>query len=283
MNSPGQDPSQRPWPFGAGNAPMGGHLKSIVGGIVILIIVGIALIRSVATVPTGHIGVVTQFGKITNELLDEGFHVINPLNSVTQLDLRVINVTQTAECFSRDLQLVKVHYSLLLRLPKDKAITVLHDVGPLYTQHFVIPILDEVLKQNTAQFNAEDLVAKRDDIRVLTQKALQPRIGKIVEVQDIIIRNIDFSPEYAKSIEEKQVAQQSALKAGNQLKQARVDAETKIAKADGEAKAIQIQGQALANNPAIVQWEAIKRWDGKAPSTVLLDEHSKLSVIFPIQ
>lgn len=256
-------------------------MKAAIAIVISLVVAGVFLFFCVATVPTGRVGVVNQFGKITGDVLGEGIHFINPVNSVIPLDLRMINSTEKTECFSKDLQHVTIYYSLLTRLPKDNAISVLQNIGPHYVETVIVPKVQEVLKQHTAQYDAEDLVAKRDEIRAATIATLVPRVKGVADIQDIVIRNIDFSNEYERAIEEKQVAMQKALKATYELQQAKVEADKRIVEAEGEAKAITLQGEALVKNPAMVRYEAMKKWDGKVPATVLLTDQLNSPIVLP--
>src|SRR5215472_9881305 len=64
-------------------------LPRVVGGagsrfvrLLVLVFLIIFLFASLVSVPTGHVGVLTLFGKVTGETLGEGIHLINPLKSV---------------------------------------------------------------------------------------------------------------------------------------------------------------------------------------------------------
>jgi prohibitin 2 len=75
------------------------------------------------------------------------------------------------------------------------------------------------------------------------------------------------------------------LRAENELKKANIEAEQAVETAKGEAEALKVRGEALQANPGVAQLEAIKKWDGKAPQTVVLQgqDTADLSVVFPIR
>ena len=68
-----------------GNMPamprLGGFASKFLRGLGLVLLL-ILLFASVVSVPTGHVGVLTLFGRVTGETLGEGMHVINPLKSV---------------------------------------------------------------------------------------------------------------------------------------------------------------------------------------------------------
>jgi prohibitin 2 len=94
------------------------------------------------------------------------------------------------------------------------------------------------------------------------------KIGEILWVEDIVIRNIDLSKELEKAIEAKMVAEQQAAQARFTQVQTQVEAETAVIKAKGEAEAIKVRGEALKLNPAFLHLQIVERWNGKSPLVV---------------
>ena len=92
--------------------------------------------------------------------------------------------------------------------------------------------------------------------------------GLPIQLKSLKVLNIDFSDAFEKSIEEKVVQQQAALKAKNKTAQVKEEAEQKIIQAKAEAEAISIRAKALNENKDIVFLNLIEKWDGKAPNTI---------------
>jgi regulator of protease activity HflC (stomatin/prohibitin superfamily) len=90
-------------------------------------------------------------------------------------------------------------------------------------------------------------------------------------VDDFSIVNFDFSSEFNRAIEAKQVAEQNALKAKNDLDRIKIEAEQKIAAAQAEAEAIRIQAEAITQQGGrdYVQLQAIERWNGQLPAQMI--------------
>jgi prohibitin 2 len=230
-----------------------------------------------ATVDTGNVGVITNFGKVTGRVLDSGWHLVGPVDHVTEI------TTQTdADCFSSDLQEVKITLAVQTRITKENASDIFKNYGVEYMSQAEPKILD-ALKAETAKYEAAEIIANRDKIRSEALKAAQDRLQGFVEVQDLSIVNVAFSDDYEKAIEAKQVAQQRAEQAKYELQQAEVEADKKVASARGEAEAIQIRGDALAKNPAVIDLELINKWDGKAPDTLVTSgSGGAASIILPV-
>ncbi len=146
------------------------------------------------------------------------------------------------------------------------------------------PKIYEMLKAQTAKYDAAELVANRERIRQEIIKTAQERLEGFVEVEDISLVNLTFSPDYERAIEAKQVAQQRAEQAKYELQQAEIEAQKKVAQAKGEAQAIQIRGDALAKNPAVIQLEIVQKWDGKTPQTLVTGGNSSgTSILLPLK
>ncbi len=257
-------------------------LTSAFGLGLILFAVLTAFLFFTATVETGNVGVITNFGKVTGAVLDSGWHLVGPVDHVTEISIRTITTQTDATCFSSDLQAVNITLAVQTRITKENATDIYKNYGTEYMSQASPKILD-ALKAETAKYEAAQIIANRDKIRSEALKAAQQRLQGFVEVQDLSIVNVAFSQEYEKAIESKQVAQQRAEQAKYELQQAQVEAEKKVASAKGEAEAIQIRGDALAKNPAVIELELINKWDGKAPdSLVTSGGGGAASIILPI-
>ncbi len=221
-----------------------------------------------ATVQTGNVGVVTNFGRITGTVLDAGWHLVGPVDHVTEVSIRTITTQTDATCFSKDLQDVTITLAFQTRITKENATEIYKNFGIEYMGQATPKILD-ALKAETAKYDAAEIIANRDKIRSEALNAARVRLKDFVDVQDLSIVNVAFSADYARAIEAKQVAQQRAEQAKYELQQAQVEADKKVATAKGEAEAIQIKGDALAKNPAVIELELINKWDGKTPETLV--------------
>ena len=119
-----------------------------------------------------------------------------------------------------------------------------------------------------ARFSAEELLAKRDDVKRDVEAALRNQLASYnIVVEAIQITNFQFSASFDHAIEAKQTAEQNALKAKNDLERIKIEAEQKVAMAKAEAEAIRIQADAIRaqGGTEYVQLKAIEKWDGQLP------------------
>ena len=82
-------------------------------------------------------GVLTQFGRVTGEVLPEGLHVVSPLQYVNKLTIQTQNLKEAAQVPSKEGMLVSMDTSLLYHLDPTKAANVYppHSITPAHPSH----------------------------------------------------------------------------------------------------------------------------------------------------
>lgn len=236
---------------------------------VAFIVVGV-LFQSYTIVTAGHTGVQVTMGTVNPVPLTEGFHFVNPISTVKDVDVRLQRATlQGANASTKDLQVVHTDIVVNYRLNASQTAHIYKDFGLNLDDKLLGPAINESFKAITAHFNSEELITKRDVVSAEIKQELQDKVGKYgIDVSEISLVNFGFSPEYQKSIEAKVIATQEKLKAEQDLQRIQVEAKSRIAQAEGEAKAIAIQAQAIQTNGGeqYVRLQAIDKWDGKLPT-----------------
>ncbi len=141
----------------------GGRIAKIIGVIIIVIsIIG----GSFTAVPAGHSGVVIRFNAVTGTILNEGLQAKVPfLDSVEMMSIRTDKYEVGAASASRDLQDVKTTIALNWRLEPTRTAEIYRTLGMEYIGRIAAPAVQEVIKQVTARYPAEDLILKREIVR----------------------------------------------------------------------------------------------------------------------
>jgi regulator of protease activity HflC (stomatin/prohibitin superfamily) len=130
------------------------------------------------------------------------------------------------------------------------------------------PRIQEVVKAVVARYSAEELLAKREEVKQEVELALRNQLASYnIVVEAIQITNFQFSASFDHAIEAKQTAEQNALKAKNDLERIKIEADQKIAMAKAEAETIRIQADAIRaqGGAEYVQLKAIEKWNGQLP------------------
>lgn len=239
---------------------------------IIVIVVLIVGSNSYAQVEYGHVGLYKTFGKLNDNILGPGMHFKIPfVQTVIQVNTQVTKTETDTTASSKDLQPVSTHVAVNYSVNKESAYNLMNNIGGNYDTVIINPAVQEIVKEVTARYQAEELIAKRDVVAGEISEHLTSRLAKYdLIVNEINIVNFKFSDAFNQSIEAKQVAQQQALKASNDLKRIQIEAQQKIAQAEAEAEALKLKKQEVT--PELVQLKqievqekALEKWDGKLP------------------
>ena len=256
--------------------------KGAVGVAAIVVAAALLVLSCVTTVPTGHTGVVTTFGRVENYTLDAGVHMVKPWQQVVKMDNRVQKQTVTLACFSSDIQEVNMAYTINYQIRKADAMTLYSTVGVSYYNTVVAPNIAEAVKVATARYTAEELVGMRDELANAIELILSEKLEQYnIEVVSTSIEDMDFTDAFTDAVEAKQVAQQNKLKAQTEAEQrvieANAAAEVKKVQADAEAYEVlkRAEAEAEANRKIaesltepLIDYTYAQSWNGQLPSIV---------------
>lgn len=241
-----------------------------IGGIVaIAVAVVICLISCFTIIPTGHTGIVSNFGKISSSTLDAGISAKAPWSKIIKMDNRTQKSSLEMACFSSDIQEVNVVYTVNYRIEKTNASQIYKNIGKKYYDTVITPCIQESLKTVVAKYTAEDLINSRAELSDNIETTLRDKlISYNIELVDTSIEDMDFTDAFTKAVEDKQVAQQNKLKAQTEAEQKIIEAEAtakaKIISAEAEAKANSTLSNSLTDDILYQQW--LTKWDGKLPT-----------------
>lgn len=243
----------------------------IVAGGVVFALAFVA--ASFTVISAGHTGVQVTLGEVNPVALLEGVHLVNPLSSVHDVDVRLQKAElKGANAGTKDLQVVHTDIVVNFRLNAAHVPHIYKEFGLNVDEKVLGPAINEAFKSVTAKYNSEELITKRAEVSQGIQEHLTSKVAPFnIDVSGISLVNFGFSADYQKAIEAKVIATQSKLKAEQDLQRIEVEAKSRVAQAEGEAKAISIQAAAIQSNGGAnyVQLQWIDKWDGKLPSTVV--------------
>lgn len=224
------------------------------------------LLASVTTVPAGHTGVVTTFGKVSGTVLGEGLHFKLPfITNVVKIDNRVLKTEVSSSSASKDLQTVSSTIALNYRIGRANSASIYQNIGTDFENVLVNPAIQECVKSVTAQFTAEELITERQKVGELMRAALAEKIGPYgFDIEVFNITSFEFSEEFNAAIEAKQTAQQNALKAEQDLARIKVEAQQQIEQARAEAESYRLKNLEITQETLAMEW--INKWDGRLPS-----------------
>jgi len=226
----------------------------LLGAVVMLAALGSALV----VIPAGHVGVYDLFGKVADQSMASGIHLVNPLATVHKISVRTQEVKETVDVPSREGLAVNIDVSLLFSLEPAKAAQVFRSIGPQYIQVAVVPQFRSVVRDVTSGFDAKALyTAEREFLTQNIQKNLFPLLQERgVRCERILLRKIMLPQKLSAAIESKLEAEQQAEQMKYVLDKEKQEAERKRIEAQGIADYQTIINQGLNEN--LLKWKGIE-------------------------
>ncbi|MGN0470238.1 MAG: prohibitin family protein [Acutalibacteraceae bacterium] len=245
------------------------NAKKIRTGIIIAVVVIVLIIlaaSSISIVPAGNKGVQMNMGAVTGTIYNEGINFKIPfIQSVEIIDTRVQKYESSDNASaSKDLQTITSSIAVNFRVDSSKVDKLYQNIGTNYKDTVISPAISECIKAVTSQYTAEQLITKRSEVSEKMKTLLQEKLkDKYILIDSFNITDFQFSEAFNTSIEEKQIAEQNALKAQYDLERIKTEAEQTITEASGEAEAMKIKNNQVTDN--IIKLEFIKKWNGEMP------------------
>lgn len=265
------NPLQGPIPF-----------KVILIGVLVFFAI-IFLFSSYFVINPGHRGVLVTLGKVSPAFAPEGLGFKMPLiTDVIAVSVRQQTAEARADCYSSDLQQIMMEINILYRIPESEVVRIFKDYSGDPLQSLIVPRVAEAIKEITALMSAEQIVKKREEVKVKALASAKLKIGSILSIEDIVIKNVALSKELEQAIEAKMVQEQEAAKAKFIQQKAEIEANTAIIRAKGEAEAISIKGKALRDNPTLIQLNVVEKWNGVSPLVIGSGSGGGSNIILPL-
>jgi prohibitin 2 len=240
-----------------------------IGGAVLIFVLVIAGASASYVVEPGHRGVEVTLGKVSPAFKPEGFGFKLPfITRIVPQMIRQQTAKMEADCYSSDLQQVKIAVRVLFRVPQASVVTVFRDYEGAPFESLIKPRVAEALNEITALRTAELIVQKREEVKSQALDSARRKVGDVLVIEDLVLENIDLTTALENAIEAKMVQEQEAARARFAQQQAQVEASTAVIKAKGEAESIVLRGKALRENPSVLELQVIEHWDGVTPLVV---------------
>lgn len=241
------------------------RIRLIVIGVLVGIILLITLFSSVKTINSGEVGIRVRFGKVVQSKLDEGVNFKIPfVEKIVKMNVQVQKVEVATASASKDLQDIDMTLAVNYRVDGLEATNLYKNVGVNYESIVLHPAIQESIKAVTSQYTAEELIGNRGEVSQKCIELLQSKVLKYgLTIDNFNIINFQFSDEFNKAIEEKQIAEQKVLTAKQELEREKIEAEKKVVIAEAEKKANSMKQQSLTDN--VIKEKFIEKWNGELP------------------
>jgi prohibitin 1 len=252
----------------------GGSAIRLIGLGIAAILLVIVLFNSVTRVGTGHVGVLTLFGRVTGEKLGEGIHLINPLKTNNEMSIQTQTLKESANVPSSEGLMMSLDTSLIYHLNPDRATEVFQKIGADYENLVVEPTLRSAIREATASHSANALyTGEREMVAKQIYDQLTSELNKRgLTVENVLLRDIQLPATLKAAIEAKQQAEQESLAMNFRLQKETQEAQRKRIEAAGVRDFQQIVAQGIT--PSLLEWKGIEATENLAKSA-----NSKVVVI----
>ncbi|MDY7015240.1 MAG: prohibitin family protein [Cyanobacteriota bacterium] len=241
------------------------NLQSLIGGIFAALLLLLAF-NSFVIVNPGQAGVLSILGKARDGALLEGIHFKPPFVSTVDIyDVTVQKFEVPAQSSTKDLQDLSASFAINFRLDPIDVVEIRRTQGTLQNivAKVVAPQTQESFKIAAAKRTVEEAITKRTELKEDFDNALNERLQKYgILVLDTSVVDLAFSPEFARAVEEKQIAEQRAQRAVYIAQEAAQEAQAEINRAKGKAEAQRLLAETLKaqGGQLVLQKEAIAAW-----------------------
>jgi len=244
----------------------GGNALRLIGLAILGLVMIVLLFNSVTRVATGHVGVLTLFGKVTGESLGEGIHLINPLKTNNEMSIQTQTIKESASVPSAEGLMMSLDTSLIYHLNPDRAAEVFQKIGADYENVVVESTLRSAIREATASHSANALyTGEREMVGKQIYDQLTSQLnGRGLTVENVLLRDIQLPTTLKAAIEAKQQAEQESLAMSFRLQKETQEAQRKRIEAAGVRDFQQIVAQGIT--PSLLEWKGIEATENLAKS-----------------
>lgn len=266
------------------------RFRGLVPGIVALVAVFLVLVASVRDVPVGHTLVI--FNTVTKSFraAGQGIAFVPPFIASTHLyDMRRLEYTMskvtgegrrpaaddslwspTAEGLQVGIDITVWHH-----IAPDRVIDIHQKIGPDFEEKIIRPAIRSVIRLVISEYAVMDVYSSK---RARIQEEINVKVKALVEkdgfvIDEIVLRDVRFTDQFAQAIEQKQIAQQSAEQMKYVLEKEQREAERKVIEAEGRANAIGKINDALRQNPNYIRYLYVDKLSDKI-SVIVSDQNT---------
>jgi regulator of protease activity HflC (stomatin/prohibitin superfamily) len=239
------------------------NARSMIITIALIVFGAWLFFASIQIVDAGETGVYSLFGKVRDNELKSGFHLVIPLAKVTRMSIRTEEYTMSivqgeGQRFGSDVIAaltkeglsVDLDMTVFYRLQEENASDVYRELGDNYDEKIIRPTIRTAIRDVIAQFEAKDIYSeKRDEVATKIKELLAEELdARGITIETVLLRNVNLPANLANAIQEKLQAEQEAEKYDFVLDKEKKEKERKVIEAEGRRDSQKIINESLSTN-----------------------------------
>lgn len=237
--------------------------KKVIVTVLLSLAIIIFLFNAIRIVGPGETGVYSLFGKVKDNEVKSGLHIINPFAKITPMSIRTEEYTMSATrgegkvsgadaitSLTKEGLSVDLDMTVLYRIEEDKASDIYKDVGLNFEDKILRPSIRTSIRDIIAQYEAKDIYSeKREEAANKIKDNLTTDLkGRGIIIEEVLLRNVALPANLAQAIQEKLQAEQEAQKYEFILQKEKKEKERKVIEAEGQRDAQKIINESLTTN-----------------------------------
>lgn len=244
---------------------------------VLLALFAAVAFSSCTVVGPGERGVRYSFGSVSDTVMESGTHLWLPYFAGSKsVNIKMTALEVKTNSGTKDQQEVTTQVVINTQIDPAKVVALIREFGSEDGLGSTVnPLIHAAISAKVSKYSAEEVLTKREQLKNDIQNEIKLSLEKYpVIVHDVSIKDLQYSNEYARAIEQKQIAEQKAKQAEYETLKITQDAKSAVAQADGQAKSALLKARAEAEanqlklrtlTKELIQYEAIQRWNGVLP------------------
>jgi regulator of protease activity HflC (stomatin/prohibitin superfamily) len=270
------------------------HITPQTVGIFVGLLILLLIAVSIRIVPVGH--ALVKFNVITKKFSysREGLTFVPPFIFKTYMyDMRRLEYTMSSRkgegkkpniddslwSPTKEGLQVGIDLTCWYRINPDKLIELHQRIGPDFEEKVVRPAIRSVVRHVISEYPIMDVYSAK---RKLIQDEIYDKIKSLlgpdgITVEQVVLRDVHFTPDFSKAIEEKQIAQQEAERMKYVLEKEQMEAKRKQIEAEGKARAIEIVSKELKKHPEYVNYLYVDKLSDKV-QVIISDQRTILDL-----
>jgi prohibitin 1 len=236
---------------------------------------------AVVGIEDGQKGVKADFGKISDEAVDTGWHWYIPMFSWIEVwNVKTQQIEENANVPSSEGLVSQLDISILYHIPPEKVVFVRKTIGNDYQSTVLEPYMREAVRSTASAYQVSALYsdAGRKEISEKMLGYLRDKLNpRGIIIEDVLIKGVQLPQVFADSIETKLKTEQESLQKQFELVKAKKDAEIEIAKAEGVAQSNKIIANSITQN--YLRYKFIENLSSSAKEVVYVPTEANLPIL----
>ena len=251
----------------------------IIVAIATIIVIAAIALSSFFIVEVGFVGVRINILTGETKSFSQGTYPKLPLvHQVVNYDVKTQKQEIEADSASKDLQTVRARIVVNFRPVYEKVNDIHIKIGKDYFVKVVSPAIQEVSKTAISKLPVENIIVERENLRAAIEENLRKKIEEYnIIIENVNIVDIQFTAEFNRVVEEKQIEEQKVKKIQYQRMQAEEEKKRVILLAEAEAQKQKLLRD--SSNQTVINLKWIEKWDGHLPKYMLGDKSNSMIML----